>query len=231
VSGEKEEADKPKTNFKKSVVKNVAIILLCLLLALFQAFFPYFYYSSAPRSADPGFQVGIYYVYEQDNMTQIHSEVGRIQNMGFEVIRISLVCDPTNPNAYANDFSESVALVILNHVDVQTVRYYLSRWGSNLTYIQVLNEPELSSSWDFGALYTDYELFTLFDRLMMTIQEANLNVQLYTNFEPGFVLRPGIPIEMSKRLDFVGFDVYLKSLQIMSPNFTHCSRKLPTSRF
>jgi hypothetical protein len=235
-----EEVPKRKVTFKKSVAKNLIIIFLCLFLVLFQAFFPYFYFSSASRNKTSGFEMGVYYVYEHDDISRIYSEVGRIHDTGFQVIRISLICDPNIPDALANrmtdeffsgarNYNESVALVILNHVDIQTIHYYLTRWGGNLTYIQVLNEPELSQSWDFGALYTDEELYTLFDRIRGEITSQQLNVQIYTNFEPGFILRPNVPIDLSKHLDFVGYDVYLKSFQILSPNFIQLLQKL-TSR-
>jgi hypothetical protein len=231
------EAAPKKRRFRRSVAQNLAVIFLCIFLILFQAFFPYFYFSSAPRNATSGFQMGVYYVYEHDNITRISTEVQRIHDTGFKVIRISLICDPNNPTADSNqrtdeffsaarNNSEEVALVILNHVDMPTIHYYLTRWGGNLTYIQVLNEPELSQSWDFGALYTDEELYTLFDRIQVEIATQNLSVQTYTNFELGFVLRPNVPIDLSKKLDFVGYDVYLKSFQLLSPNFIQLLQKL-----
>jgi hypothetical protein len=233
----KEEPKKNKTTFRKSVAKNLAVVFLCIGMVMFQMFFPYFYYSSSPRNTNPNFQVGVYYVYEHEDITKIYCEVSRIHDIGFQTIRISLICDPSSPDGYANrmteeffrgarDFNVDVALVILNHVEIQTIRYYMSRWGGNLTYVQVLNEPELSKSWDVGALFTEEEIFTLFDRVRTVVKEYNPNAQLYTNFEPGFILRPVVPIELSKQLDFVGFDIYLQSFQRLSPNFIQLLQKI-----
>ncbi len=221
---------------EKRILKNLAIIFLCLFLILFQVFFPHYYYSSSPRRSNPMFQVGMYYVYEQDDIANIRNEVARISNAGFKVIRISVLCDPNNPSAQQNsmtdeffkaakEFHQNVALAILNHVDVATIDYYLGRWGGNLTYIQILNEPELSQSWDLGALFTDDEIFSMFDQIYNVVKQHQLTAKLYTNFEPGFILRPSIPIHLSKNLDFVGFDVYMYSFQILSPNFIQLLQK------
>jgi len=125
----------------------------------------------------------------------------------------------------ARNLNESVALVILNHADIPTLNYYLGRWGGNLSYIQVMNEPELSQSWDLGALFTDDEIFSKFDQICSVIKQHHLNVRLFTNFEPGFILRPSIPITLSKKLDFIGFDVYMESFQVLSPNFIELLHK------
>jgi hypothetical protein len=58
-----------------------------------------------------------------------------------------------------------------------------------------------------------------FERIYSTVQAHYLPVQLYTNFGVGYVLRSNIPIEMSKKLDFVGFDVFMDSFLVLSPHF------------
>jgi len=181
--------------------------------------------------------VGIHYVYEQDEVGQIYNEVSRIQNLGFKVIRVYLQCDHTNPTAYVNNqtdeffnatqhFNLPVALGILNHESLDRLRYYLDRWGKYLSYIQILNEPELSQSWDVGALFTDDEIFSKFQQIYEIVEQHHLSVQLYTNFEPGFILRASVPIHLSKSLDFVGLDIYMESFLLLSPNFVQLLQKI-----
>ena len=194
-----------------------------------QAFFPYNYYASAQRNQKP-FQVGIHYVYEQDNITQIYGEVQRIHDLGFQVIRITLECNPLNELDMMNrktdaffsatiQFGLSTSLVIKNVDTPDKVNYYLDRWGSHLSYIQVLNEPELSSSWDVGALFTDDEILSKFDNMYNVVAAHNLPVKLYTNFGIGYILRSNVPIEASKKLDFVGLDIFMDSFLVLSPHF------------
>jgi len=84
----------------RSLIKNLIIITLCILLSFSLAFFPFQYYESANKGkAD--FQVGIHYVFEQDEENQIYGQVGRIHDLGFKVIRITMECE-TNPLDYNN---------------------------------------------------------------------------------------------------------------------------------
>ena len=89
----------------KSLVKNLLIITLCILLIFVQIFFPYQYYESANRDSSP-FQVGIHYVYEQDELDQIYNQVTRIHDLGFRVIRITLECNPMEYNDLQNQNTE-----------------------------------------------------------------------------------------------------------------------------
>lgn len=216
----------------KSTIKNLIIITLCVVMFFVQIFFPYNYYSSVDRSNNTGFQVGVHYVYEQDPLDQIYSQVSRIKNLGVSVIRITLECNPNDPlgNDPTNQKTEAlisatdqvnldVALVIPNHEDLQNVNYYLNRWGSHLEYIQVLNEPELSASWDAGALFTDDEIVSKFERVYQVVESYHLPAKLYTNFGAGYVLRSNVPMELSKHLDFVGLDVYMDAFLVLSPHF------------
>jgi hypothetical protein len=111
-----------------------------------------------------------------------------------------------------------VALVIPNGDSADTVNYYLNRWGSNIKYVQVMNEPETSSSWDIGALFTDDEIMSNFNKMYAIVESHNLPVQLYTNFGIGYILRSNLPIEMSKKLDSVGLDIYMDSFLVLSPH-------------
>ena len=214
----------------KSLVKNVIVITLCVMFLFIQIFYPYNYYISAKRDSNSTFQVGIDYVYEQDNLSEIYGQVAQIYDLGFKVIRIDFQCDPLDYNAVINQEADmlfsatshyglAVALVIPNDETVDEVNYYLDRWGGNLTYIQIMNEPETSSSWDVGALFTDDEIISTFNTLYAAVESHHLSAQLYTNFGIGYVLRSNIPIDLSQKLNFVGLDIYMNSFLILSPLF------------
>ena len=78
----------------KSLVKNFIVITLCVMFVFIQLFYPYDYYVSAHKDPNSPFQVGIHYVYEQDNLTDIYGQVTQIYDLGFKVIRINFECDP-----------------------------------------------------------------------------------------------------------------------------------------
>ena len=214
----------------KSLIKNLIVITFCILFILVQIFFPYQYYASAQRDANSSFQVGIHYVYEQDNLTQIYGEVTRIHDLGFKAIRITLECNPliyddlqnqkTDAFFSATDsYGLAVALVIQNLESTDKVDYYLNRWGSHLKYVQVMNEPELSSTWSVGSIFTDDEITSNFDRLYSTVQAHHLSAEYYTNFGIGYILRSNVPMDLSKKLDFAGLDVFMDSFLVLSPHF------------
>ena len=221
----------------KSLVKNLIVITLCLAFFFIQVFYPYSYYASGVRKPNSTFQVGIHYVYEQDSLDQIYGEVARIHDLGFKVIRINLEYNPLDYNDTMNqktdrffsatdNYGLAVALVIQNLDTADQVNYYLDRWGSHLKYIQVLNEPELSSSWDVGALFTDDEIISKFEIMYATVESHNLSVELYTNFGIGYVIRSNVPIELSKKLDFVGLDIFMDSFLVLSPHFIQNLQKI-----
>jgi len=221
----------------KSLVKNLIMITLCIAFFFVQVFYPYSYYASGIRKPNSTFQVGIHYVYEQDSLDQIYGEVARIHDLGFKVIRINLEYNPLDYNDTMNqktdvffsatdNYGLAVALVIQNLDTSNQVNYYLDRWGSHLKYIQVLNEPELSSSWDVGALFTDDEITSKFEIMYETVESHNLSVELYTNFGIGYVMRSNVPIELSKKLDFVGLDIFMDSFLALSPHFIQNLQKI-----
>lgn len=221
----------------KSLVKNLIVITLCVAFLLIQIFFPYNYYAGAQRNPASSFQVGIHYVFEQDNVDQIYGQVTQIHDLGFKVIRITLECnpqvsdDPQNQRtdvffSATDNYSIAVALVIPNDDSIGKVNYYLNRWGSHLAYIQVMNEPESSASSGIGALFTDNEIVSKFDIMYSTIESHHLSAQLYTNFGIGYVLRSNLPMEVSQKLDFVGLDVYMDSFLELSPHFVQNLQQL-----
>jgi len=195
-----------------------------------QIFFPYQYYASANKNVNSPFQVGIHYVYEQDNLDQIYGQVTRLHDLGFKAIRITLECNPLEYNNLQNqktdafflatdNYGLAVALVIQNLDAIEKVDYYLNRWGSHLIYVQVMNEPELSSTWSVGSIFSDDEIISKFEQMYSTVESHHLSAQLYTNFGIGYVLRSNVPIELSKKLDFVGLDIFMDSFLVTSPHF------------
>jgi hypothetical protein len=220
-----------------SMVRTLTIIGLCISLFLVQIFFPYFYFSSSSGSSNSTFEVGVTYVYEQDNVGQIYDEVARIHDLGIRIIRVNMVCDSTGLNDYLNGMTDTffaaaqhlnmlVALIIQNHEDANEIRYYLSRWGKYLSYVQILNEPESSSSWDVGALFTDDEIVSKFEQVYSIVEQYQLPAQLYTNFGAGFVVRSNLPIQFSEKLDFVGLDVFMESFLVLSPKLVQLLHKI-----
>jgi hypothetical protein len=220
----------------RSLIKNLIVITLCIMFFFVQLFFPYQYYASA-QNENSDFQVGIHYVYEQDDLNMIYDQVARIHNLGFKTIRITLECNPEDYNDLMNqktdvffsatdNYGLGVALVIKNLETTAKVDYYLNRWGNHLKYIQVFNEPELSSTWSLGAMFTDNEITSTFDIMHNTIQSHHLPVELYTNFGIGYILRSNVPMELSKKLDFVGLDIFMDSFLVLSPHFIENLQKI-----
>ena len=222
----------------RSLIKNLIVITLCIMFFFVQVFFPYQYYGSAQKS-NSDFQVGIHYVFEQDEVDQIYGQVGRIHDLGFKVIRITMECetsalDYNNIQNRKNDaffsavdsYGLAVALVIKNLDTTDKVDYYLNRWGGHLKYIQIFNEPELSSTWSVGSMFTDDEITSKFNIMYNTVVSHHLNVQYYTNFGIAYVLRSNVPIELSKNLDFVGLDIFMDSFLVLSPHFIQNLQKI-----
>ena len=173
----------------------------------------------------------------KDNVTEIYGQVTRIHELGFTAIRITLECNPLDYNDTQNqktdvffsatdNYGLSVALVIQNLDSTDKVDYYLNRWGSHLKFIQVMNEPEASSPWQVGSLFSDDEILTNFDTMYSAVVSHHLSAQLYTNFGIGYILRSNVPIELSKKLDFVGFDVFMDSFLVLSPHFIQNLQKI-----
>jgi hypothetical protein len=215
----------------------LTIIGLSILLVFTQIFFPYVYYSIASGNNNSNFEVGISYVYEQDNIGQIYNEVSHIKDLGFDVIRVNLICDPLDPTAYSNTITNvfysavsqigiNVALIINNHDSDNNINYYLNKWGNYLTYVQVLNEPDVATSWDLGALFTDDEAGSRFDEIYGIVQQHHLSAQSYTNFGPAFLLRTNLPVKFSEKLDFVGLDIFMDSFLTISPRMIQFLQKI-----
>jgi hypothetical protein len=190
----------------KSLVKNLIVITLCVMFFFIQLFYPYNFYSSTHRDANSPFQVGIHYVYEQDNLTDIYGQVTQIYDLGFKVIRVNFECDPqflTDPINQKTDiffsatsyYGLAVALVIPNDESTDSINFYL------------------------GALFTDDEILSTFNNIYTTVESHHLSAQLYTNFGIGYVLRTNVPVEFSNKLNFVGLDVYMNSFLVLSPLF------------
>ncbi len=222
---------------KNKLLWTLTIIIISTGLVFVQVFYPYVYYSSSAVSSGSSFEVGVSYVYERDSADQIYSEVARIKEVGFKVIRINLVCDSVDANNHLNTLTDiffsatkvigiKVALIINNHDRPADINYHLNRWGSDLAYIQILNEPDVASSWDMGALFTDDEAGSRFEEIHSIVEQHGLAAQLYTNFSPAFIVRTNLPILFSEKLDFVGFDVFMDSFLTISPNLIQLLQKI-----
>ncbi len=222
---------------QNKIVWTVIIISLCFVLVFVLFFFPYVFYSSSSLHANGSFEVGVSYVYERDNVEQIYSEVSHIKDLGFKVIRVNLVCDSHIPSSYLNTLSDvffsairqlgmKVALIINEHSSTSDINYYLDRWGKGLAYVQILNEPDVASSWEVGALFTDDEAGSKFEEIYVIVVQHQLAVQRYTNFSPAFIARTNLPIQFSEKLDFVGFDVFMDSFLTLSPNMIEFLHKI-----
>ena len=222
---------------KNRLLWTLTIIVLSILLVFTQIFFPYAYYSVSAGNVNSAFEVGVSYVYEQDSVNQIYDQVSHIKELGFSVIRINMVCDSTNPSAYSNTLTDvffsavrqigiRVALIINNHDSNDNIKYYLGKWGSDLTYVQILNEPDVASSWDLGALFTDDEAGSRFEDVYSIVQQHQLSAQYYTNFGPAFLVRTNLPVQFSEKLDFIGFDVFMESFLTLSPRMIQLLQKI-----
>ena len=119
-----------------------------------------------------------------------------------------------------------VALIINGHSSPSDINYYLDRWGKDLAYVQILNEPDVASSWEIGALFTDDEAGSKFEEIYAIVEQHQLLAQRYTNFSPAFIVRTNLPIQFSEKLDFVGFDVFMDSFLTTSPNMIHLLQKI-----
>lgn len=212
------------------------IINLCFILVFVQVFFPYFYYSSANRKSS-SFEVGVSYVYENDAANEIYSQVSHIKELGISVIRINLVCDSNHQTSYTNTLSDrffsavkelgvKVALIINNHDSRENIDFFLNRWGNSVTYIQILNEPDVASSWELGALFTDDEAGARFEEVYSIVEQHQLSALTYTNFGPAFIARTNLPVKFSEKLDFVGMDVFMDSFLTLSPPMIQLLQKI-----
>jgi hypothetical protein len=219
------------------IVWTLTIISLSILLVFTQIFFPYFYYSASSGDSNSAFEVGISYVYEQDNVGQIYDEVSHIKDLGFSVIRVNMICDSLNPSADSNTLTDvffsavrqvsiKVALIINNHDRSDDINYYLDKWGRDLAYIQVLNEPDVASSWDVGALFTDDEASSKFEEIYSIVEQHQLSAQRYTNFGPAFLVRTNLPVKFSEKLDFIGYDIFMDSFLTLSPRMIQLLQKI-----
>ena len=95
-----------------------------------------------------------------------------------------------------------------------------------MAYVQVLNEPDVATSWDLGALFTDDEAGSRFDEVYGIVAQYQLSAQTYTNFGPAFMLRSNLPIRFSEKLDFVGFDVFMDSFLTLSPRMIQLLKQI-----
>ena len=212
-----------------NILKACLSICLIVSLILFQLFFPYFAYSLTSNSNN-ALTVGIYYSFLSEESGEIFDSLSRMKNMGIKVVKIWCEIDPYNPSSEVNNktiefFNNinyfgcfEIALIVYN-VPVEKVSYFLQNYGKYVKYIQLLNEPEAMKSWAEGAFLMDEELMKVFLTYKNITDTYCPNAIYYTNFSPGFILRPNLAIEFSKYLNFVGFDPYTEAVHYLTPRY------------
>lgn len=219
------------------LVKAFLCFLFSFLLVLLILFYPFIHFRYVVFSNSRKVIVGVSYDYNIEPRGYILDNLKRLHELGVRVLRVPLVCDAYNLNSDANNKTETfyslveyygfnVSVVVDVWVDNSTLKFYLERWGKYLSYIQILNEPELRKSWAEGAYFLDDEIFHEFFRIKNITDSFNLNVKYYTNFSPAVVLRSNVLVVLSRYLDFVGFDVYMDFFYYLTPNFIEYVRKL-----
>jgi len=58
------------------------------------------------------------------------------------------------------------------------------------------------------------------------VKSHNLNVQYYTNFGIGYIIRSNVPMELAPKLDFVGMDIFMDAFVVTSPHFIQNLQKI-----
>jgi len=181
--------------------------------------------------------VGITYYFLSEEDGDIFDSLSRMKNMGIKVIKIPCEIDPNDPYSAINNktmkffgyidyfASFEIALMVYN-VPNEKLTYFLQSYGKYIKYIQLLNEPEAMNSWAEGAFLMDEELMKQLLTYKNITDTYCPNATYYTNFSPGFILRPNIAVEFSKYLDFVGFDPYTEAVYYLTPRYVELLHKL-----
>lgn len=182
--------------------------------------------------------VGVTYWYNLDGEGEIFDNVRRIKELGIKVIRVPLYCNPNSLFSAENNRTErfyyaveyfgglNVSLMIHHTATEEYLRFYLEHWRQHLSYIQILNEPEVTSSWAEGAYYLDDEIVNKFMFFKNITDEYDLNVKYYVNFSPLFVARSNLVTLLGSQVDFLGYDSYMSSVFFLNPRFIEVLRKI-----
>jgi hypothetical protein len=160
-----------------------------------------------------------------------------MKNIGIKVIKIPCEIDPYDSRSWINNKTMKffqfidyfncfdICLIVYN-VGEDKLKFFLQNYGKYIKYIQLLNEPEAMKSWAEGAFCMDEELIKQFLTYKNITDTYCPNATYYTNFSPGFFLRPNLVVEFSKYLDFVGFDPYTEAIYYLTPRFVELLHKL-----
>ena len=203
------------------LVKHLTLTISMICMVFFNLLAPYYLTNIFPKKGNK-MTLGIQYNY------MIASDVGvdlqQINQTGFKVIRINFFYD-SNPTSIISNrtflfyrvvqyYNFKIALIVGPN-DVEFLDEYLSSWGKYISYVQVLNEPELLTSWAPGAFYLDEEIFTLARTIVEKVRAYNSaynsTIKLYTNFSPAFLIRANLVKFFANFTDFLGLDVYMDS--------------------
>ena len=217
--------------------KYLLMTVLMIVMIFFNLFGPYYLTFLFPNNNK--MSLGIQYWYLG---ADIYRDLQSINETGFKTIKIHLDCDTINyfggPNNDTDLFYRIVKeyynfkiTVIVWYDDLDKLDYYLERWGKYVTYIQVLNEPDVSSAWTLpGAVYIDEEIYTLTETIVQKVRAYNSSIGLYTNLTPGILLRSNLPGFFSNITDFLGLDIYMDSGLRFSPFIYSSMKKLSNNK-
>lgn len=204
------------------IAKHLIITFSILGLIAFNVLGPYYLTFVRPR--DPQMSLGVHYYFDD-----IPLDLQLINETGFRTVKIDFNWDGVENSLSTNQTQQfynltayyglKTALIVLPQ-SFHLLNDYLRKWGSHIQYVQALNEPELMKGWGEGALLLDGEIEVVAAPIVNETRSQNLNISLYVNFSPAFLLRPTIVTLYDKMgIDFVGLDVYMESGLQLTPFF------------
>ena len=174
--------------------------------------------------------LGVTYWYSTDTDWDLYQNFDLMNKTGIKVIRIPLCTDITDilSNSYnltkvffelVGHYNFSVALMVsetvTQYIPKESVDFYFEKWGKYITYVQILNEPELLTGWTLQYPLIPEELYNLFtdayNKVVNATQKYNCKPLLYTNFSPVAIIRSDVPAKLCPYLDFVGIDIYMEA--------------------
>jgi hypothetical protein len=220
-----------------NILKACLSIVIVVSLIFFQIFFPFIAYTTFYSNMNNKMTLGIMYYFLSEQEGEIYDSLTRMKNIGIRVIKIPCEIDPYDYRSWINNKTMKffqlidyfncfdICLIVYN-VGEDKLKFFLQNYGKHIKYIQLLNEPEAMKSWAEGAFWMDEELMKQFFIYKNITDTYCPNATYYTNFSPGFFLRPNLVIEFSKYLDFVGFDPYTEAIYYLTPRYVELLHKL-----
>jgi len=201
-------------------VKKLLVIAVALVLLFFSV--PYIQYLS---SGDSNVTVGVHYYY--DSTMDIESDVKRIAEAGFKIIRIDAVYSTDASMNLATEkclvaakkYGLKVIAILYYSSALSNVESYVSRFGSFVDYYQLLNEIDIMKWWGSGQLYMDEEVIKMLADLRKVVRKCDSDAKTLTTVTAGWVIRIGLIKRASEFVDFIGIDVYEGAYYIFEQNY------------